>query len=111
MLTVVLDNVWGLGEIGSAATGVGIVLLLPLIFITGGSCFLGVLGIQRYLAKDGWGAALAKAFVMGAVAGVPFQVTGTAAGAFLLSWAGLSTISRFFGGRPQPPSLPDQSKK
>ena len=45
--------------------------------------------VQRYLAKDEWGPAIAKGLVMGIIAGVPFSVTGTAIGGMLLAWAGL----------------------
>jgi hypothetical protein len=40
------------------------------------------------MAKDEWGPSIAKGLVMGVIAGVPFQVTGTAAGGLLLAWAG-----------------------
>ena len=62
----------------------------PFIFIG-----IGVLGaitttlVQRYLAKDGWGASVAKGMVMGIVAGVPYPVIGTFVGVPLLAWAGL----------------------
>ena len=83
LATIVLDNVFGVIELVDPLT----------IILT--SVTVGVLGtvtttlVQRYLAKDSWGAAIAKGLVMGVVAGVPFQVTGTAAGGFLLAWAGM----------------------
>ena len=33
--------------------------------------------VQRYLAKDEWGASIAKGLVMGIVAGVPYPIAGT----------------------------------
>jgi hypothetical protein len=81
--TVVLDNVFGVFEI-----------IDPLAIIVT-SLGVGILGtisttlVQRYLAKDSWGASIAKGLVMGIIAGVPFPVTGTAVGVPLLAWAGL----------------------
>jgi len=83
LATIVLDNVFGVIELVDPLT----------IILT--SLTVGVLGtvttmlVQRYLAKDSWGAAVAKGLVMGIIAGVPFQVTGTAVGLPLLAWAGL----------------------
>jgi len=83
LATIVLDNIFGVIELVDPLT----------IILT--SVTVGVLGtltttlVQRYLAKDSWGAAVAKGLVMGIVAGVPFQVTGTAVGIPLLAWAGL----------------------
>ena len=81
--TILLDGVFGVFE-----------FLDPFaIVIT--SISVGVLGmaattlVQRYLAKEEWGVSVAKGFVMGIVAGVPFPVAGTAVGVPLLAWAGL----------------------
>ncbi|SRR5258706_1402925 len=58
------------------------------------SVLIGILGFsattlaQRYLAKDGWGASIAKGLVMGIVAGVPYPIVGTIIGTPLLVWAG-----------------------
>lgn len=82
LTTIVLDNLFGLPEVAMATWFVTV----PVI---GGIGFLTTLFVQRYLAKDGWGASLAKGLVMGVLAGVPFQVTGSAAGGILLAWAGL----------------------
>jgi len=65
---------------------------LMLVFISLGIGILGFLStslVQRYLAKDEWGAALAKGLVMGILAGVPYPVAGTAIGTPLLIWAGV----------------------
>lgn len=64
---------------------------MMLLFISAG---IGLLGftvttlVQRYMASDEWGAAIAKGMVMGIFAGVPYPVAGTAIGAPLLIWAG-----------------------
>src|SRR5512135_1352418 len=80
LATIILDNVFGVVELVDP-----VVLLFT-------SLGVGVLGtvstmfVQHYLAKDGWGASVAKGLVMGIIAGVPFQVSGTAVGAILLGW-------------------------
>lgn len=82
LATIVLDNVFGAVEIIDPF----------LLLITGLS--VGVIGtatvtlIQRYMAKEAWGPSIAKGLVMGIIAGVPYQVSGTAVGALLLGWAG-----------------------
>lgn len=82
LVTIVLDGVFAIPELDF--------LLIPII-----SPIVGVLGfaattlVQRFLAKDEWGAAAAKGLVLGIVAGVPYPVVGTAVGVPLLVWAGL----------------------
>jgi hypothetical protein len=68
--------------------------------------FLSTLFVQRYLAKDDWGASVAKGLVMGIIAGVPFPVTGTAIGAILLGWAGASQWIKFPSPKGKPEQLP-----
>ncbi len=82
LTTIVLDNVFGWIEI------IDPLALLLTSFLVGGIGFVTTLFTQHYLAKDEWGASVAKGLVMGVIAGVPFQVTGTAVGAVLLGWAG-----------------------
>jgi hypothetical protein len=97
--TIVLDTIFGVFELIDP---------LALIFT---SITVGVLGtvtttmIQHYLAKDEWGPALAKGLVMGIIAGVPFQVTGTAVGAILLGWAGASQWIKLPGPKSKPEDL------
>ncbi len=74
LATIVLDNVFGVVEFVDP---------LAIIFTSIGVGALGTVTtmlVQRYLAKDSWGASVAKGLVMGIIAGVPFQVTGTAVG-------------------------------
>ena len=98
LATIVLDNVFGVIELVDPFT----------IILT--SVSVGVLGtvttmlVQRYLAKDSWGASIAKGLVMGIIAGVPFQVTGTAVGIPLLAWAGLHEWVK----TPAPKAPPDK---
>ena len=103
LTTIVLDNVFGAFE-----------LIDPLALILT-SISVGVLGtvatmlVQRYLAKDSWGASVAKGLVMGIIAGVPFQVTGTAVGAILLGWAGANRWIKLPGFK-QPEQLPPEEE-
>jgi hypothetical protein len=104
LATIVLDTVFGVFE-----------LLDPLALILT-SVSVGVLGtvsttmIQHYLSKDDWGPALAKGLVMGIIAGVPFQVTGTAVGAVLLGWAGASQWIKLPAPARKPDGLPDSEE-
>lgn len=82
LATIVLDNIFGWVELVDP-------LALALTSVSVGAIgFLTTTFVQRYLAKDGWGASVAKGLVMGVMAGVPYQVTGTAIGVPLLAWAG-----------------------
>jgi hypothetical protein len=98
LTTIVLDNVFGVFE-----------LVDPLALILT-SVTVGVLGtvsttlIQHYLSKEEWGPSLAKGLVLGIIAGVPFQVAGTAVGAILLGWAGASQWIKL----PSPKSKPEK---
>jgi hypothetical protein len=83
LATIVLDNVFGVIELVDPLT----ILLTSLT--VGAIGTVTTMLVQRYLAKDSWGVSVAKGLVMGIVAGVPFQVTGTAVGIPLLAWAGL----------------------
>jgi hypothetical protein len=100
LATIVLDNVFGVFELVDP---------LALVFTSIG---VGVLGtvttmlVQRYLAKDSWGVSVAKGLVMGIIAGVPFQVTGTAVGAILLGWAGASQWITLPAPKDKPEPLP-----
>ena len=100
LATLVLDNVFGVFEI-----------IDPLSLVLT-SVSVGVLGavttmfVQRYLAKDSWGASVAKGLVMGIIAGVPFQVTGTAVGIPLLAWAGLHEWVKLPPSGSRPGKLP-----
>jgi hypothetical protein len=94
LVTIVLDNIFGWFEI------IDPLAILFTSFVVGGVGFVTTLFVQRYLAKDEWGPSVAKGMVMGVLAGVPFQVTGTAVGAILLGWAGANKWVKI---PPRPP--------
>jgi hypothetical protein len=83
LATIALDSIFGVIEIFDP-------LLLLLTSLT-----VGVIGtitsamVQRFVAREDWGLAIAKGLVMGILAGVPYPVTGTAIGVPLLAWAGM----------------------
>ncbi len=97
LATIALDAVWGMVELGGAATIVGIALVPLMVAVTFILDFVAVFAIQKFVARDGIGSAFAKALVLAILAGVPFMVMGTAAGAFLLGWAGLSNLTSRLG--------------
>ena len=104
LTTIVLDTIFGIFE-----------LVDPLALVLT-SVSVGVLGtisttlIQHYLAKDEWGPSVAKGLVMGIIAGVPFQVTGTAVGAILLGWAGASQWIKLPAPRSKPEKHPESDE-
>jgi hypothetical protein len=95
LTTIVLDNVFGVVELVDPFA----IVLTSLAVGTVG--FLSTTLVQRFLAREEWGPSIAKGLVMGVIAGVPFQVTGTAAGAVLLGWAGLHQWIKLPGGKTQ----------
>ncbi|MDR3575951.1 MAG: hypothetical protein P4L50_18970 [Anaerolineaceae bacterium] len=86
LVTVVLDNVFGLPEIAEIVIPPAILLTSVIV---GSVCTISTTLVQHYLAKDEWGPSIAKGLAMGIIAGVPFPVTGTVVGVPLLAWAGL----------------------
>ena len=100
LATIVLDNVFGVIELVDPLT-----IILTSVTV-GVVCTVATTLVQRYLAKDGWGAAVAKGLVMGIIAGVPFQVTGTAVGIPLLAWAGLHEWVKFPASNSTPAAPP-----
>lgn len=82
LATIALDGLFGIPELAA----VSIPILSPIVGALG---FAATTLVQRFVAKDEWGASLAKGLVLGILAGVPYPVAGTAVGAPLLIWAGL----------------------
>jgi hypothetical protein len=89
LTTIALDLIWTAIEIPVTLSVVGLSALLPLCLALGLICSVAVSHIQRFVARDAWGASVAKGFVMGIFAGVPYPVMGTAIGILLAGWAGL----------------------
>ncbi len=96
LTTIVLDNVFGAVELVNPLA----ILLTSVTVGTVGT--LATMFIQRFMAKDSWGVSIAKGLVMGVIAGVPYQVTGTAVGVPLLAWAGLHQWIRLPAPKDQP---------
>ena len=91
-VTIALDGVFGVVEIFDP---------FLLLFTSMGLGMLGAISttlVQRFLAKDDWGASIAKGFALGIVAGVPYPVAGTAIGVPLLAWAGAHQWIKLPGG-------------
>ncbi|GAB4501393.1 MAG: phosphoribosylaminoimidazole carboxylase [Anaerolineales bacterium] len=91
LVTIALDGIFGVVEIFDP---------FLLIFTSLGVGALGGISItliQRFLANDGWGAAVAKGLALGIVAGVPYPIAGTAIGAPLLAWSGLHQLLKLPG--------------
>lgn len=103
VILTTLDGLWGAGELGAASTVVGAVSIPFLSVSVGALCFFTVSFLQRYVEGDSWGAALAKGFACGVLAGVPFPVMGTGAGAVLLGWTGLSRLTGGSESKQLPP--------
>jgi hypothetical protein len=100
LATIVLDNVFGVVELVDP---------FAIIFTSIGVGAVGAVTtmlVQRYMAKDSWGVSAAKGLVMGIIAGVPFQVTGTAVGAILLGWAGANQWITLPGSKGKQEQLP-----
>lgn len=100
LATIVLDNVFGVIE------------FLDPIAMLFTSLTVGTIGavattlVQHYLVKEEWGPSVAKGVVMGILAGVPFQVVGTAVGVPLLAWAGIHQWVRLPVPRGEREQLP-----
>jgi len=62
LVTVLLDNLFDIPELAGPEVWM---ITSPLV---GGLCFVATTLVQRYLAKDEWGPAVAKGLVMGIVA-------------------------------------------
>lgn len=89
LLLLVVDNIfWGV-ELATFELAMPISVVLSFL-ITG----VGVVLVQRFMARDGLGASLAKAFFCAVLAGVPWSIMGTALGGVVLMASGLSAFNR-----------------
>ena len=84
---IVVDN--ALWEANILTLGLATLLVSLLAFIFTGA---GVFLVQKFMAEDSAGVALAKGFVVGVLAGVPTGVVGTIGGVFILGKAGIRAI-------------------
>jgi hypothetical protein len=82
VLLLVVDNLWNLAD----WMVISLVITVPLCFL---SVAVPTFFIQRRKHGDSLGKAALKAIFLGAVAAVPFSVTGTPVGLALLAWAGI----------------------
>lgn len=80
-----VDNLWNLTEF----VVIDWVITIPLSFLT---VFVPVFFIQKQLKRDPALKALGWAALLGALAAVPFSVTGTVAGSMLLAWLGINQL-------------------
>jgi uncharacterized BrkB/YihY/UPF0761 family membrane protein len=85
-----VDNLWNLTEF----VVIDWIITIPLSFLT---VFVPVFLIQKRLKRDSTSKALGWAVLLGALAAVPFSVTGTVAGSMLLAWLGINQLL----GRPR----------
>ena len=85
-----VDNLWNLTEFAV----IDWIVTIPLSFLT---VFVPVFLIQKRLKRDTTRKALGWALLLGALAAVPFSVTGTVAGSMLLAWLGINQLL----GRPR----------
>lgn len=100
LATIVLDNLFTIPEFAGPEVWI---ISIPVI---GGLGLVATTLVQHYLAKDGWGEAVAKGVVMGIISGVPFSVTGSAVGGVLLAWSGLHEWVRLPFPKSPPEKLP-----
>jgi len=90
---IALDLLWSASATAAAFTGIGILFVPFIICFTGTSGFFSTLFVQKFVARDSWGASFAKALAMSILAGIPTPVVGSAAGGALLVWAGVSAVT------------------
>jgi hypothetical protein len=95
LVTVILDWVWFLIELPSTISVAFLPTIIPLSIVLGLLCLASVSLIQIFVAKDEWGASIAKGLVMGIAAGVPYPVVGNVVGIPLLLWSGIYQAKKF----------------
>lgn len=93
LLLVVIDNLWNVPEF----LLVDLPITIPLSFL---SVFVPTFFIQKFLKQNSATRAMSYALLLGALAAVPFSVTGTPVGLALLAWTGINRLL----GRSLPPS-------
>lgn len=89
LLLITVDNLfWG-------AEAMTLEVALPVtVVLSFAITLLAVTLVQRFLARDGWGVSITKAFVCAVLAGIPTSIMGTAFGGFILLASGLSSMNK-----------------
>ncbi len=85
-VTLALDAIFGFSE---SIMPFSLPITMAVVFC---ACTISVTLIEKNIAHDSLGAAFAKGFAMGILAGLPYPVMGTAAGTIFLGWSGLSRL-------------------
>ena len=79
--------------VSAASLGLGIPLATLLFgLIAFAFTGIGVFLVQKFMAEEDTGSALAKGFALGVLAGIPTPIAGTLAGGFVIAKAGLRAI-------------------
>lgn len=94
LATIALDGVFSIPELAAFSIPITTV-------VVGALGFSATSLVQRFIARDEWGASLAKGLVMGIIAGVPYPVAGTLVGVPLLAWSGLRQLRQWSSGNNQ----------
>lgn len=96
-LLLPLTGVWILGldwllfSSNLLSAGLATPIVIVLGFVVGG---LGTFLLQKYVAGETFGGALLKAFIAGIVVGVPWPLSGTFVGGWILLAAGMKNSKR-----------------
>lgn len=102
----VLDGLWSVPELTATVSIAGLPALPVLVASAAVSAAVAVGLVQKYVAKEETGSAVAKGVVAGILAGVPYPVAGTGAGLALLAWSGANKLLQPPTQPPTPPALP-----
>ena len=86
-LLLIVDNALFGANVLSLGWATLLICLITFVF-TG----IGVFLVQKYMAEDDTGLALAKGFVVGVLAGVPTSVAGSAGAIYIMGAAGFRAI-------------------
>lgn len=86
LLLLGVDNLWNLAD----WTVVSWVLTIPAAFLT---VAVPTFFLQKLLQRDRTGRALGWSVLLGAIAAVPFSVSGTLVGSALLAWLGIHALT------------------
>ena len=84
LILLLVDGLWTLDDWNL----IMVAITIPLSFMT---VFLPTFFIQKTLRRDSVGKAFVLALVLGIIGALPFHVAGTAIGAAILAWAGITT--------------------